>query len=111
MRIHKDGNQIVPILYDWWRRKEKPSFAVSVASGNVLDLKRIEQRVDNLEYSGVTDFIVDVQSMLKSIVRHCNYTYEVYSASIVSKSKYFFRVATDKSVVQNDCLISFPYDA
>ncbi|XP_042421381.1 ATP-dependent helicase BRM-like isoform X2 [Zingiber officinale] len=77
MRIHKDGNQIVPIFYDWWRRKEKPTFAISAASGNVLDLQRIEQRVDNLEYSGVTDFIADVQSMLKSIVQHCNYTYEV----------------------------------
>ncbi|KAG6483062.1 ATP-dependent helicase BRM-like isoform X1 [Zingiber officinale] len=77
MRIHKDGNQIVPIFYDWWRRKEKPTFAISAASGNVLDLQRIEQRVDNLEYSGVTDFIADVQTMLKSIVQHCNYTYEV----------------------------------
>ncbi|WOK94898.1 hypothetical protein Cni_G03603 [Canna indica] len=76
-RIHKDGNQIVPILSDWWRRNENSSFATHATSGGPFDLQRIEQRVDNLEFNSVTDFITDVQLMLKNIVRHCNYSYEV----------------------------------
>ncbi|KAJ8498993.1 hypothetical protein OPV22_009545 [Ensete ventricosum] len=77
-KIHKDGNQIVPTLSDWWRRNGNSSLAIPLAArSSPLDLQIIEQRVDNLDYNGVTDFIADVQLMLKSIVQHCDYTHEV----------------------------------
>lgn len=75
-RIEKDGNQIVPFLSDWWRN-EKLNFLPGASSNGVINLQTIEQRVDNLEYNGVMDFIADLQLMLKNIVRHCEYSYEV----------------------------------
>lgn len=77
-RIQKEGNQLVPFLSEWWRRNENSIFvSPGATSSNLLDLKRIEQRVDNSEYNDVMDFIADLQLMLKNIVRHCNYLCEV----------------------------------
>ncbi|URE19242.1 QLQ [Musa troglodytarum] len=77
-RIQKEGNQLVPFLSELWRRNENSIFvSPGATSSNLLDLKRIEQRVDNSEYNDVMDFIADLQLMLKNIVRHCNYLYEV----------------------------------
>ncbi|XP_072967210.1 ATP-dependent helicase BRM [Typha angustifolia] len=74
-RIDKDGHQLVPMLSEWWRRNENSSLVASTSSP--LDLQKIEQRVDGLEYNGVTNFIADVQLMLKNVVRYCNYSSEV----------------------------------
>ncbi|XP_020247246.1 ATP-dependent helicase BRM-like [Asparagus officinalis] len=77
-RISKDGYQIVPVLYDLWKKNESSSLASpSVTMINPLDLRRIDRRVDNLEYSGVTDFIADIQLMLKNVAQYCKYSYEV----------------------------------
>ena len=77
-RISKDGYQIVPVLYDLWKRNETSSMASpSVATINPLDLRRIDRCLDNLDYTGVTDFISDVQLMLKNVVQYCKYSYEV----------------------------------
>ncbi|CAL9104968.1 unnamed protein product [Musa acuminata var. zebrina] len=88
-RINKDGNQIVPILYDWWRRNKNSSLAIPLVVHGTLDLQIIELRVDNLEYSGVTDFIADVQLMLKNIVRHFNYSSEVRSEAEKLRDLFF----------------------
>ncbi|KAL6000690.1 hypothetical protein ACLOJK_006416 [Asimina triloba] len=37
-----------------------------LAANNLLDLRRIDQRVDGLEYNGMMDYVSDVQLMLKS---------------------------------------------
>uniref|UniRef100_A0A1D1ZLS2 ATP-dependent helicase BRM n=1 Tax=Anthurium amnicola TaxID=1678845 RepID=A0A1D1ZLS2_9ARAE len=77
-RIEKDGHQIVPILSDLWKRNENLYYAnPATMSNNLLDLRRIDQRVDNLEYNGVTDFIADVQLMLKNTVQYLGYSHEV----------------------------------
>lgn len=42
-----------------------------------LNLQKIEQKVENLEYDGVADFIADMQLMLKSVVEICSFSREV----------------------------------
>ncbi|XP_010933130.1 ATP-dependent helicase BRM [Elaeis guineensis] len=71
-RIDKDGYQVVPLISDLWKKNQN-----ATVTSNVLDLRRIDQRVDNLEYNGVLDFIADVQSMLQNVVHICSYSYEV----------------------------------
>uniref|UniRef100_A0A8R7UMX9 ATP-dependent helicase BRM n=2 Tax=Triticum urartu TaxID=4572 RepID=A0A8R7UMX9_TRIUA len=74
-RIGKEGHQKIPNIASWWRRNENSS-SKGVA-GSTLDLQKIELRVDGLEYSGVAEFIADMQQMLKSVVQHFGYRHEV----------------------------------
>lgn len=72
-RIDKEGQQIIPLLTDLWKRTESPRGG----SGNNLDLRKIELRVDRLEYNGVTDLIGDVQLMLKTGMQYFGFSHEV----------------------------------
>ncbi|KAL6848387.1 hypothetical protein ACP4OV_021681 [Aristida adscensionis] len=74
-RIDKEGHQIIPNISSWWRRNENSSFKGPASSS--LDLQKIEQRVDGFEYVAVTEFIADMQQMLKSVVQHFSYRHEV----------------------------------
>ncbi|KAK3155821.1 hypothetical protein QOZ80_2AG0099120 [Eleusine coracana subsp. coracana] len=74
-RIDKEGHQIIPNISSWWRRNENSSF--KGAAGSTLDLQKIEQRVDGFEYGAVTEFIADMQQMLKSVVQHFSYRHEI----------------------------------
>ncbi|CAL5192699.1 unnamed protein product [Lathyrus oleraceus] len=77
-RIDKEGHQIVPLLTDLWKRIENSGF--SGGSGNkLLDLRKIDQRIDRLEYNGVMELVFDVQFMLKSAMHFYGYSYEVRS--------------------------------
>ncbi|KAF8379544.1 hypothetical protein HHK36_028984 [Tetracentron sinense] len=76
-RIDKDGHQIVPLLTDLWKRSEKSSYMSGMAGSNILDIRKIDQRVDRLEYGGVMEFVADVQSMLKSAAQSFGFSYEV----------------------------------
>ncbi|KAL8138466.1 hypothetical protein V2J09_004467 [Rumex salicifolius] len=76
-KIIKEGPQIVPMLADLWRRLENPNYYGWPGSNNLLDLKKIEQRVDGFEYSGVVDLISDVQILLKNGVQYYGFSYEV----------------------------------
>jgi Bromodomain len=75
-RIDRDGHQLIPLLSDWWRRNEKATFMTSGSS--LLNLRRIEHRVDGSEYNDVMDFIADLQLMLKDVVRYFNNSYTLY---------------------------------
>ncbi|XP_011036609.1 PREDICTED: ATP-dependent helicase BRM isoform X2 [Populus euphratica] len=75
-RIDKEGQQIVPLLADLWKRIEN-SGHVSGAGTNPLDLRKIEQRVDRLEYSGVMELVFDVQFMLKGAMQFYGFSHEV----------------------------------
>lgn len=77
-KLDKDGCQVFPLLYDFLKRNENYGLKSIVGkTSGLLDLQKIEQRVDNLEYNGVADFIADVQLMLKSVIQFCNYSHEV----------------------------------
>ncbi|OVA13986.1 SNF2-related [Macleaya cordata] len=78
-RIDKDGPQIVPLLTDFWKRNEISGYMSGMAGSTILDLRRIDQRVDRLDYNGVMDFVSDVQSMLKNVVQYFGFSYEVRS--------------------------------
>ncbi|CAA6662603.1 unnamed protein product [Spirodela intermedia] len=79
-RIDKDGHQIVPIVFDSWRRNENLYYASSASTANnILDLRRIDRRVDSFEYNGIADFVADVHLMLKNLVQYLGYSYEVKS--------------------------------
>lgn len=73
-RIDKEGPQIVPLLTDLWKRFEN----------NVLDLRKIDQRIERLEYNGVMELVFDVQSMLKSAMQFYSFSFEV------SRSNFMF---------------------
>ncbi|XP_061969432.1 ATP-dependent helicase BRM-like isoform X1 [Populus nigra] len=75
-RIDKEGQQIVPLLADLWKRIENPGY-ISGAGTNLLDLRKIEQRVDRLEYSGVMELVFDVQFMLKGAMQFYGFSHEV----------------------------------
>ncbi|CAK7348865.1 unnamed protein product [Dovyalis caffra] len=75
-RIDKEGQQIVPLLADLWKRIENSGY-VSGAGTNLLDLRKIEQRVDRLEYSGVMELVLDVQFMLKGAMQFYGFSHEV----------------------------------
>ncbi|KAJ7962412.1 ATP-dependent helicase BRM-like [Quillaja saponaria] len=75
-RIDKEGPQIVPLLTDLWKRIENSGY--TGGSGNsLLDLRKIDLRVDRLEYGVVMELVVDVQSMLKSAMHFYGFSHEV----------------------------------
>ncbi|KAL4562685.1 hypothetical protein LXL04_026715 [Taraxacum kok-saghyz] len=71
-RIDKEGQQIIPLLTDLWNRTE--------SHGNgLLDLYKIELRVDRMEYDSVPELISDVQLMLKGGMQYFGFSHEVRS--------------------------------
>ncbi|KAK6920103.1 Glutamine-Leucine-Glutamine, QLQ [Dillenia turbinata] len=73
-KIEKEGHQIVPLLMDLWKRSENSGYT---PGSKLLDLQKIDQRIDRLEYNGVMDFVFDVQLMLKSAVQYFGFSHEV----------------------------------
>ncbi|KAG0459147.1 hypothetical protein HPP92_022275 [Vanilla planifolia] len=77
-RIDKEGCLIAPVIYDIWKTNDPSNLANKFSKmNNPFDLLRIDQRIENLEYEGVADFIEDVQSLLKNVVHYCKYSQEV----------------------------------
>ncbi|KAK7295103.1 hypothetical protein RJT34_18007 [Clitoria ternatea] len=71
-RIDKEGHQMVPLLTDLWKKIEN--------SGNsLLDIRKIDQRIDRMDYNGVMELVFDVQFMLRSAMHFYGYSYEVRS--------------------------------
>ncbi|XP_011092655.1 ATP-dependent helicase BRM isoform X1 [Sesamum indicum] len=77
-RIDNEGHQIVPLLTELWRRIENSS-GIGGAGDNILDLRKIQIRVDKFEYSGVMELVSDVQLMLKCGMQYHGFSYEVRS--------------------------------
>ena len=75
-RIDKEGQQIVPLLTDLWKRIENSGY-MGGSGSNHLDLRKIDQRVDRLEYSGVMELVSDVQLVLKSAMHFYGFSHEV----------------------------------
>ncbi|KAJ4955280.1 hypothetical protein NE237_012063 [Protea cynaroides] len=88
-RIDKDGHQIVPLLTDFWKRNEGSNYLSSMAGSNLLDLRRIDQRVDRFEYSGVMEFVADMQSMLKNLIQYMGFSHEVRSEARKVQEMFF----------------------
>ncbi|GKD12272.1 retrotransposon-related protein, partial [Tanacetum coccineum] len=72
-RTDKEGQQIIPLLTDLWKRTGSQG---SSAGNSLLDLRKIELRVERLKYSGVMDLIIDVQAMLKSGMQYFEFSHE-----------------------------------
>ncbi|XP_062090362.1 ATP-dependent helicase BRM isoform X2 [Humulus lupulus] len=75
-RIDKEGPQIVPLLTDLWKRIENTGYT-SGSGNNLLDLRKIDQRIERLEYNGVMELVFDVQSMLRSAMHYYAFSHEV----------------------------------
>ncbi|KAK3028777.1 hypothetical protein RJ639_037998 [Escallonia herrerae] len=75
-RIDKEGHQIVPLLTDLWKRTENSAY-MSGAGSSLLDIRKLDQRLDKFEYSGVMDLVTDVQLILKSAVQYFGFSHEV----------------------------------
>lgn len=75
-RIDKEGHQIVPLLTDLWKRMENSGHAGG-SGNNLLDLRKIDQRIDRMDYSGVMELVFDVQFMLRGAMHFYGYSYEV----------------------------------
>lgn len=76
-RIDKEGPQIVPLLMDLWKPIENSGY-VSGSLNNILDLRRIDQRIERLEYGGVMELVLDVLSMLRSAMHFYGFSHEVH---------------------------------
>ncbi|XVE77163.1 hypothetical protein DITRI_Ditri13aG0039700 [Diplodiscus trichospermus] len=77
-RIDKEGQQIVPLLTDLWKRIGNSGY-MGGSGSNHLDLRKIEQRIDRLEYSGVMELVSDVQLVLKNAMHFYGFPHEVRS--------------------------------
>ncbi|KAL3829680.1 hypothetical protein ACJIZ3_018482 [Penstemon smallii] len=77
-RIDKEGDQIIPMLTELWKRIETAS-GIGGTGDNLLDLRKINLRVDKYEYSGVMELVSDVQLMLKCSMQYYSFSYEVRS--------------------------------
>ncbi|KAJ8749051.1 hypothetical protein K2173_013496 [Erythroxylum novogranatense] len=77
-RIDKEGQPIIPLLTNLWKRIENFG-QTSGAGNNLLDLRKIEQRVDRSEYSEVMELVFDVQFMLKGAMQFYGFSHEVRS--------------------------------
>ncbi|KAK4593758.1 hypothetical protein RGQ29_017743 [Quercus rubra] len=77
-KIGKEGPQIIPLLTDLWKRIENSGYGGG-SGNNLLDLRKIDQRIDRLEYNGVMDLVFDVQFMLKSAMHFYGFSHEVRS--------------------------------
>ncbi|XP_052192265.1 ATP-dependent helicase BRM isoform X2 [Diospyros lotus] len=75
-RIDKEGPQIVPLLTDLWKRTESSGY-LSGAGNNLLDLQKIDQRIERFKYNEVTEVVSDVQFMLKSAMQYFGFSHEV----------------------------------
>lgn len=75
-RIDKEGQHIVPLLTDLWKRTESSGFTNGPGS-KLLDLRKIDHRIDRLHYNGIMEFVNDVQLMLKSAVQYYGFSHEV----------------------------------
>ncbi|KAK9013776.1 hypothetical protein V6N11_041772 [Hibiscus sabdariffa] len=77
-RLDKEGQRIVPLLTDLWKRIEN-SGSIGGSGSNNLDFRKIDQRVDRLEYSGVMELVSDVQLVLKNAMHFYGFSLEVRS--------------------------------
>lgn len=50
---------------------------MSGGGNNLLDLRRIDHRVDRLEYNSVMELVSDVQFMLKGAMQFYGFSHEV----------------------------------
>lgn len=66
----------MPLLTDLWKRIDNSGLPSGV-SNNILDLRKIDQRIDRLEYNGVMELVFDVQFMLKGAMQYHGFSYEV----------------------------------
>ncbi|CAN8286181.1 unnamed protein product [Cochlearia groenlandica] len=76
-RIDKEGQQIVPMLTNLWKRIQNGYAAGGV--NNLLELREIDQRVERLEYVGVMELASDVQFMLRGAMQFYGFSHEVRS--------------------------------
>uniref|UniRef100_A0A1J3E2P3 ATP-dependent helicase BRM n=1 Tax=Noccaea caerulescens TaxID=107243 RepID=A0A1J3E2P3_NOCCA len=76
-RIDKEGQQIVPMLTNLWKRIQNGYAAGGV--NNLLELREIDHRVERLEYAGVMELASDVQFMLRGAMQFYNLSHEVRS--------------------------------
>ncbi|KAH0887493.1 hypothetical protein HID58_063589, partial [Brassica napus] len=76
-RIDKEGQQIVPMLTNLWKRIQNGYAAGGV--NNLLELREIDQRVERLEYLGVMELASDVQYMLRGAMQFYGFSHEVRS--------------------------------
>ncbi|OWM64256.1 hypothetical protein CDL15_Pgr018828 [Punica granatum] len=107
-RIVKEGSDVVPLLTDLWRKIES-----SGSASNLLDLRKIDQRVDHMKYQGVMDLVDDVQLMLKGAMQYYSFSHEVRSEASKVHDLFFdiLRIAfphTDFRLVRSNISFSAP---
>lgn len=84
-RIDKEGQQIVPMLTNLWKRIQNGYAAGGVS--NLLELREIDHRVERLEYAGVMELASDVQFMLRGAMQFYGFSHEVWFC-ILHKSEF-----------------------
>ncbi|KAK4339294.1 hypothetical protein RND71_040756 [Anisodus tanguticus] len=77
-KIEKGGHQIIPLLHGLWKRIDS-SGCMGGSEDSPFGLQTIDLHVDEFEYSGVLEFVTDVQLMLKRAVQYYGFSHEVRS--------------------------------
>ncbi|KAJ8573177.1 hypothetical protein K7X08_009688 [Anisodus acutangulus] len=77
-KIEKGGHQIIPLLHGLWKRIDS-SGCMGGSEDSPFGLQTIDLHVDEFEYSGVLEFVTDVQLMLKRAVQYFGFSHEVRS--------------------------------
>lgn len=75
-KIDDEGPHIVPLLTELWKRIGS-SGGLGETLNRIIDLRKIDQRIERSEYNGVRELISDVQFMLKSSMQYLGYSQEV----------------------------------
>ncbi|PHU09575.1 ATP-dependent helicase BRM [Capsicum chinense] len=77
-KIEKGGQQIIPLLHGLWKRIDSTG-CMGGSEDSLFGLQTVDLRVDESEYSGVLEFVSDVQLMLKRAVQYFGFSHEVRS--------------------------------
>ncbi|CAN4111570.1 unnamed protein product [Withania somnifera] len=77
-KVERGGHQIIPLLHGLWKRIDS-SGCTGGLDDSPFGLQTIDLRVDESEYSGVLEFVSDVQLMLKRAVQYFGFSLEVRS--------------------------------
>lgn len=96
-RLDKEGHVVVPLLSDLWKKTE--SSGINGPGSKLLDLRKIDHRIDRLQYSGVMDVVNDVHLMLKNAVQYYGFSHVVCFPHLQSTMIFHFRSINDYTII------------
>lgn len=78
-KLANEGEKFAPILSHIWNRDEKSRFVTDFNGIHILNFKSISQHLelDDTTYKTLSDFVKEMQSMLKGVADQFGFSSEV----------------------------------